>query len=203
MTEEQKPTIDPRVTAAAAKALAEIHERSFSGRHPELGKMIKCAVCNERHRDSIKCLPRYKELWIEEDLETGEFATVYATVPLPDQHPHRMYKTVLGAAKFKGKRRKARANQSALEIVELTRKVFPAFDGVFDDFEKQKKAARTLAVFTLRLQREQKAKKLRRQQDTSRRINRGLLRAGSQPKKFGRLDRGPRLPKTSNFKEAV
>jgi hypothetical protein len=38
-------------------AIAEFEERrhglSFSGRHPELGKMIKCDGCGLRHRSSI------------------------------------------------------------------------------------------------------------------------------------------------------
>jgi hypothetical protein len=29
-------------------------QRSFSGRHPELGPMIKCVECGRRHRDNIK-----------------------------------------------------------------------------------------------------------------------------------------------------
>jgi hypothetical protein len=29
-------------------------ERSFSGRNPELGPMIKCAQCGLRHRDNVK-----------------------------------------------------------------------------------------------------------------------------------------------------
>lgn len=37
-------------------------ERSFSGRNPELGPMIKCAQCGQRHRDNVKHDPiAYKE----------------------------------------------------------------------------------------------------------------------------------------------
>lgn len=51
-------------TAQAVKEAAEKFERerkgkSFSGRHPELGPMIKCYVCNRRHRDNEQCLIRY------------------------------------------------------------------------------------------------------------------------------------------------
>jgi hypothetical protein len=38
--------------AAAQEALAAIRQRSFSGRNPELGKMVKCQVCGRRHRAS-------------------------------------------------------------------------------------------------------------------------------------------------------
>lgn len=33
--------------------------KSFSQRNPELGKMIKCQVCQHRHRSSQTCLPKY------------------------------------------------------------------------------------------------------------------------------------------------
>lgn len=33
-------------------ALQAITERSFSGRHPELGKMINCKFCGHRHREN-------------------------------------------------------------------------------------------------------------------------------------------------------
>src|SRR6267142_6448767 len=45
--------IETDAQKAAAKAIKEIHARSFSGRYPELGKMIKCSVCNRRHRASV------------------------------------------------------------------------------------------------------------------------------------------------------
>jgi|HubBroStandDraft_2_1064218.scaffolds.fasta_scaffold18466_5 hypothetical protein len=31
-----------------------LKERSFSGRNPELGPMIKCVRCGQRHRDNVK-----------------------------------------------------------------------------------------------------------------------------------------------------
>jgi hypothetical protein len=43
---------------AVAKAAMDFEEafynRSFSGRNPELGKMIKCTECGRRHRDNIR-----------------------------------------------------------------------------------------------------------------------------------------------------
>jgi hypothetical protein len=39
-----------------------LKNRSFSGRNPELGPMIKCARCGLRHRDNVKHDPiKYKE----------------------------------------------------------------------------------------------------------------------------------------------
>lgn len=43
------------VSDAIAKIRDEIADRSFSGRHPELGKMVKCQICGQRHRSSIVC----------------------------------------------------------------------------------------------------------------------------------------------------
>jgi uncharacterized OB-fold protein len=99
----------PEAIAAAEKATKEIRGRSFSGRHPELGKMIKCAVCGRRHRkEERKCEQKFKELWIDEDLETGELSTVYATVPLHNQKPANPIRAIFGAARFKGKRKNPR-----------------------------------------------------------------------------------------------
>lgn len=85
--------------------LKAVYDRSFSGRNPELGKMIKCQVCGRRHRSSIECKQIFKQLWVDEDLETGELSIQYAMVPLPEQN-QKSYKAVLGAAPFKGKRLK-------------------------------------------------------------------------------------------------
>jgi hypothetical protein len=48
-----------KVKIVADIALKEIRSRSFSGRHPELGKMIKCQICGTRHRSSKICKFRY------------------------------------------------------------------------------------------------------------------------------------------------
>src|ERR1700676_2905316 len=45
---------------AAEAALTEIHGRSYSGRHPELGRMINCQFCNMRHRENErKCVQKF------------------------------------------------------------------------------------------------------------------------------------------------
>jgi hypothetical protein len=45
--------------AAAEEFKKSLKWRSFSGRHPELGPMIKCVVCKRRHRDNERCLVVY------------------------------------------------------------------------------------------------------------------------------------------------
>jgi hypothetical protein len=51
----EKFDVNQAVTDAIAKLREDIAERSFSGRHPELGKMKKCQICGLRHRSSIVC----------------------------------------------------------------------------------------------------------------------------------------------------
>jgi len=50
------------------KAVESFHqsfkERSFSGRHKELGKMINCGVCGRRHRKSEVCEQRFAKVRI-------------------------------------------------------------------------------------------------------------------------------------------
>ncbi len=43
----------PELSAAVAEFAENRRGLSFSGRHPELGKMIKCDGCGRRHRSSI------------------------------------------------------------------------------------------------------------------------------------------------------
>lgn len=42
------------------QALKAISERSFSGRHPELGRMVNCQICGLRHRQNErKCEQKF------------------------------------------------------------------------------------------------------------------------------------------------
>jgi hypothetical protein len=102
--EYEEPKAAPGVAEQADKVLADLRSRSFSGRHPELGKMIKCQVCGRRHRAVEKCEQKFVELYIEEDIETGEKTTVFATALQPGKKP--TLKQHIGAAAFKGKRLK-------------------------------------------------------------------------------------------------
>lgn len=56
----EPPIVAQEVADAVQQALVDIRGRSFSGRHPELGKMIKCPVCGLRHRAAQKCEQRFK-----------------------------------------------------------------------------------------------------------------------------------------------
>jgi hypothetical protein len=111
--------IEPLTVAekVAAEAIAAIKQRSFSGRNPELGKMINC-ICGRRHRESEKC---NKVTYIAVAGETPE------TESLVEANRHRLK---YGAAPYKGKRkhphhkRKQNAKKNARpETVDSTQAV--------------------------------------------------------------------------------
>ena len=85
---EEKFDVNQVVTDAIAKLREDIADRSFSGRHPELGKMIKCQICGLRHRSSIVCKQRFA---LREDGEPVGLAA-------------QTRKGVFGAAQFAKKR---------------------------------------------------------------------------------------------------
>jgi hypothetical protein len=180
MNEEEEvkfKTVAPEVLEAASKALGNIATRSFSGRHPELGRMIKCQVCGRRHRDSQKCIQVFTTKWFEEDLETGIVEPIFATAMSHDQKPTK--RQVVSAVAFKAKRLKPHLNSIKLRIVERTREIFYKL-GFTENvppevFQNNMKIAREAAELQLWVEHKQKAKKYRRQQDRSRRINRGLI----------------------------
>ena len=140
---EFKPS--PEALAAAESALGEIKDRSFSGRHSELGKMINCQVCRRRHRRTdvafrehfdengnktvtlepliSNCKQVFKILWIDEDLETGKLETQFATVPLPGQNA--TPKSILGAAYFAKKRKNPHPSRRNHQFIRLVRRLIP------------------------------------------------------------------------------
>lgn len=155
-SEFEAPVPTPEAVVAAAKALKEIRSRSFSGRNPDLGKMIKCHVCGLRHRDSIKCEQKFVELFTEEDVNTGEKTVVYAVavqqkgIEVPGQRLDELrhaptLKQLVGAAAFKGKRKKKRQNKRTLQFIELVRKLVPDEYTEKELNKARKKAARLLA----------------------------------------------------------
>ena len=176
---EFKP-IPPEVLAATSKALTDIMSKSYSGRHLELGKMVKCQVCGRRHRDSQKCIQTFATKWFEEDLETGVVETILATAVPQDRKPTK--RQVAGATAFKAKRIKRRLSPKDLQLVERTKQVFNQL-GYNENapsiiFQQCLKVARGVAELQLAAERRKKAKKYRKQQDRSRRINRGSATPG-------------------------
>lgn len=117
---------------AAVQAIKEIHNRSFSGRNAELGKMIKCTACGRRHRES----EIHKAKYIAVAGETPETESLIE---------ERRIRLVVGAAAFKGKRKKPPLNKRANEYVQVVRSLLPD-EYTHEEMEKaRKKAKRILA----------------------------------------------------------
>jgi hypothetical protein len=77
-------TLDP-VAKAIAKLREDIADRSFSGRNPQLGKMVKCQICRLRHRSSIVC----KENVIVSTAQTRKGVYGAAAFAKKRVHPHK------------------------------------------------------------------------------------------------------------------
>lgn len=149
---------------AVANAVNALRARSFGGRHPELGKMIKCAVCNLRHRSSRKCEAIYAK-----DREGGDRIVSLAT-----------RNGQVGRAQFKGKRFLPHHNRRDLQLVQRTQELYPIHAQYLTEPVEIMQEARTQAYRELKKEWSLGAKNKRRQQDTSRRINAHLIPRGSR-----------------------
>lgn len=136
---EFKSTLTPEQLAEAEGLIAG---RSFSGRNPQLGKMIKCTVCQLRHRAIQKCEPRFTnvagdfEYFKEEtDKETGETKLVPAYRTAVDAAVSAVGKptkrSVVGAAAFNRKRVKPHHSKIKLLFIERVREVYEVWDKLF------------------------------------------------------------------------
>lgn len=194
---EFKPTASPEQVAAA---LAEVRGRSFSGRHPELGKMVKCHFCGLRHRvNERKCeqqftykvrdkngrvYERFREKTEEEKKDKSE---VEQATLVPDLRTaislnrQPTIKQFLGAAQFTKKRWHPHHSKVKLQFIERTRVVYDQLKFVWNllgtpnTTASKLQRARVYAARQLRKEREFGDCAKRRQQDLSRRINRGLV----------------------------
>ena len=150
MDEQSKFDVKQAVADAVAKFREDFMHRSFSDRHPELGKMFNCPVCSLRHRNSQVC---------QQNILTPAAQT---------------RKGILGAAAFAKRRLKPHHSHRLLRLVQLTQDLFPKYHpGQIGDPEKAMKAARGEALQTLRRQYRGFRKDLQHRQNTSRQINRG------------------------------
>jgi hypothetical protein len=131
-----------------AKAIADIREKqkdkSFSERHPELGKMINCPLCDRRHRTSEICLQRFAKT--EEGIEL----------------------VARGHGHHKG-RINRHWNKRSLELVDLTRRLIIFYPNGDEDVKK----ARSAAINILRRKWHARSQQIQQQQKLSRKINRG------------------------------
>ena len=171
-----------KLNAAIADFNTQQYNRSFSERHPKLGKMIKCAICLYRHRANERGCGqvftfRVGDYEIFREDEKGDLVPAYRTCVQPDSKP--TMKQIVGAAQFKKKRLKQHPNKGKLQFIERVRTVFEYeltnYElGTEAQFDARLKRARVVARRQLHAERELRDRAVRRQQDQSRRINLGL-----------------------------
>jgi hypothetical protein len=106
------------LSRAVNEYLSSREHKSFSERHPELGKMIKCAICGLRHRSARVCTPVYA---------THATKTVQAedgsVVPMPMLASQHTRKGVLGANAFRGRILKHR-NAWGLQVLDRAQQIY-------------------------------------------------------------------------------
>lgn len=103
--------VSPAAVAILEKFLKDQKLKSFSERHPELGKMINCHVCGHRHRENapegIVCKdgPKYARRW---GLDNDNQKVYYAEELIAGQTPetetvieNRKYRAIFGAPRPK------------------------------------------------------------------------------------------------------
>ena len=151
----------PGLAAAIEKFQEKFAEGSYSQRHTDLGKMINCPKCGLRHRQSDPLM--------NNSAAHGE--QKMATL----NHPSR-------AAVTKGKRILAHHSARLLQLVERTRKIFHEDIELYFHEEGQRLVlrARRRALIQLTRERLVESRAYKQMQNTSRRINQGLLPGGSR-----------------------
>lgn len=163
-----QPTLHPTVQKALDAFNAERTAQSFSGRNPELGKMVNCPVCDRRHRSSHTCTPIHSEV-IRYDENDNE-----VKVPLVANQNTR--KGVHGAKNFRGRILRHR-NAWGLQVLERTLKIYrediESFPNATDeDKDKLGKSSLSRALNEKRAERAARRRSLFQITRTSRQINR-------------------------------
>lgn len=195
--------ISAELQAALDDAEKIIEGRTFSDRHPELGKMISCRVCGTRHRKNEKKCEQVFTYRVDEDNsnttrprlayelyrenEKGELVPDYRTAMRPDEKPTK--NQLYGAPRmmnFSMPRYHPHLSKIKLQFIERTRKVFAELEFPLEraeneevkdfneKFQKNLQRARILAARELRSEHELRDRAARRRADQARRINRGL-----------------------------
>jgi hypothetical protein len=172
--EELKSLLDKSISEFKASQEA----KSFSGRHPELGKMINCHICSRRHRSVQVCQQVFATSTREGEPLQGEL------VP-PDGMTTLTKYQVVGRAPYKSKRVNPHYSKKRLQLVQRTQQLFPDHFGVWPSTEEKSaemvamQMARRQAREELEAKRGKKRAKLQTAQHNSRRINRGLIAGNS------------------------
>jgi len=169
---ENKLDIKQLVADAIAKFREDHTAKSFSQRHPELGKMLNCKICSRRHRSSIIC----KQV----------FTTIINRGPdereVPERHAAQTRKGINGSQMFAKKRIKPHHSHARLLLVQMTQDLFPKYFSwnIFKTPQEAMHAARGEAQAIL----SRKSRAFRRvivqQQHRSRQINAELIAGGTR-----------------------
>jgi hypothetical protein len=147
-----KTTLTPEQLDAA---LGDIRSRSFSGRNLHLGKMIKCQVCNLRHRENEKkCVQAFTyrigdyEYFKEETNEEGETKLVPDVRTAQDAAIKSVgtvtKESVVGKAAFAKKRFHPHPSKIKLQFIERVRKVYEELKFELVDAESEEFKALSL-----------------------------------------------------------
>jgi hypothetical protein len=176
----------PELKAAIEAAIKGIQSKSYSERHQELGKMIKCQVCGRRHRASELheqvFTYRVKDYELFREDENGKLVPDFRTAIRPDENPTR--RQVVGAAAFAKKRIKPHMSKVNLQFVERTRAVFQEMGFSIDDekevFEKNLQRARVKAARRLRKEARAARRVANYRRELPGRIEHGLERNGTR-----------------------
>ena len=161
------PSPNAALQAAVANFEADRKHKSFSGRRPELGKMINCPVCDRRHRSSQVCVPVYARQKLY-NVETGE---IFFGEPM--MASQKTKKGVLGAAQFKGQRLLKHRNARGLQVLERATLLFRRdYKPFIKDEDAAGKAALSRALNEIRAERRTRRKTLLVITKRSRRLNR-------------------------------
>jgi hypothetical protein len=139
------PEPNDALKAAVERYKARFEARSYSERHPELGKMLKCQICLTRHRSLKVCRQKFATDTHDPRPE-GEKKLLVAS--------QTTIKGVWGALGFAKKRRKPHHSHALLRLVQRTQDLFPKYyPDQINDPEKAMKAARGEALAGIRRER--------------------------------------------------
>jgi hypothetical protein len=112
-------------TIAVTDALAAIKQRSYSGRNPQLGKMIKCQVCKTRHRENErKCVQvfatgRYDLREPKPLLIAGQTPETAPDITVEAEIGRKNVRIAVGSAVFNGKRKNPHVSRRKLQFVNV------------------------------------------------------------------------------------
>lgn len=162
-----------RLNKAVFEALEAIRNRSFSGRNPQLGKMINCHVCSTRHRSYPACIIKYAKgsrYDMLPESEKKEMVIEPTTI-----------KQLVGARQFARKREHPHPSKRGLQLVQRVQKLFPFNEPYLSDPKECMKESRKQAIRELKAEHRLVRRAIRRQTQISRRINAGLAKPGARP----------------------